>query len=85
MQDLNQQSLRHLLAQAPWGSPSQCPQRQEVDGTRRQVPGGWARQSEHLGPFHPNVLEPASGEINRSQYPLVWVLELTPKEAAKIT
>lgn len=34
---------------------------------------------------HPNVLEPVSGEINRSQYPLVWVLELTPKEAAKIT
>lgn len=55
------------------------------DGAHRQVPSGWARQSEHLGPSHPNVLELVSGEMDGSQYPVVWVLELTPKEAAKNT
>lgn len=71
MQDLKQQALRHLLAQAPWGSPSPYPQRQEVDGTHGQVPSGWARQSEHLGPSRRTVLELVSGKISRSQYPVV--------------
>jgi hypothetical protein len=85
VQDLNQQKLRHLLAQAPWGSPSRCPQKQEVDGAHRQVPSGWPRQSEHLGPSHPNMPELVSGEISRSQYPVVYIGAGADTEAAKIT
>lgn len=57
-------------------------------GRTDRVPSAWTGQSDHLGPSYPKELELVSGEIGEisgSQHPLVWVLGLTGKEAAKIT